>query len=692
MLNFQKLWSEMKGFTKPAILGLAAYILPLSVLANPVLENVSKGQVSVEQSTNNTTVNQTSSKALINWQSFKIGASQTTHFQQPAGGVALNRVNRLHGPPQINGRLTATGQVMFVSPAGFSFVNGTFVNVAAIINAAPNLSLSDQDFLNYYYQLANSFVLHNAIFTHGQKIAADNGLLALIGGAVGSDGMIEANIEYSGMFTITFAANELVSFAVDRQFYRNVGKVFISAKSASGILDRVINTDGIASIKSVYSKAGSIVLSGDPGGEKTEFNTIFFPLLQSFNEKNIDRPAVRHAVLFITTAMLKPQYEIEPVKSDAPILTENTENSASKLILTAKGGDVILQSVPAVMHESFFAARGAQPVVAAIKTNRQYDNINAIAEYAGFTNTTPDNSTHTFTTAARTLAENVTAEGANVTFAVANVPHDPSYVNINGTSSFAKETDELGSVQVAVNDVNPVELNVSEVEHDPSYVNVNGTSSFTKETSELGSVQVAMNDVNPVELTVSEVEHDPSYVNVNGTSSFTEETHTLGHSSVATQPIPEHELMLAFATVTTDNPPPTAKPVTTTAVATYTLPGNLLASVNAMYDIKVPAMTSNKTVISLEDGNITTAENVDNNQAEEIAASGNIVISDVIEDSPPPATLAENDIKPVDVPPAPSLTFAAYTYQTPDKDTEDSTIQTPFYVSSGTTNHEVTTY
>src|SRR3990167_8722612 len=88
-----------------------------STFANPVLDNVAAGNVSIQQTQTTTTVNQSSQKAIINWQSFNIAAPETTHFQQPADGIALNRISPAQGASQIYGRLTATGRIILVNPA-----------------------------------------------------------------------------------------------------------------------------------------------------------------------------------------------------------------------------------------------------------------------------------------------------------------------------------------------------------------------------------------------------------------------------------------------------------------------------------------------------------------------------------------------------------------------------------------------
>src|SRR5687767_9640262 len=60
-----------------------------TVFADPVLNNIASGQVTVQQTGDgNTLINQTSQKAILNWHSFNIAAPEHTHFQQPVNGVA----------------------------------------------------------------------------------------------------------------------------------------------------------------------------------------------------------------------------------------------------------------------------------------------------------------------------------------------------------------------------------------------------------------------------------------------------------------------------------------------------------------------------------------------------------------------------------------------------------------------------
>jgi autotransporter-associated beta strand protein len=193
--------------------------------------------------------------------------------------------------------LTATGQIILVNPAGIYFGPGSYVNVGGLIASTANIA--DQDFLNDYYHFANAPGYHGAVINQGTIIAADNGLVALIGGAVSNDGMIQANLGHivlgSGdAFTLTFSGNDLIGFAVDggvtsqavdkdgnvlRDGVKNSGTlitdgghIIISAKDASKVLDQAINMDGVAQTRSVYQVNGSIYLSADPDSGNIALN------------------------------------------------------------------------------------------------------------------------------------------------------------------------------------------------------------------------------------------------------------------------------------------------------------------------------------------------------------------------------------------------------------------------------------
>lgn len=258
------------------MVGLVALSGASGSFANPVLDSVAHGNVSVTQTPNTTTVNQTSQQAIIRWQSFNIGQHESTHFQQPAGGVALNRINPAQGPSSIYGRLTATGQIVLVNPAGIFFGPSAFVNVGGIV--ASTVDMSDQSFLSGQYRFDGTSPFNGSVVNEGTIIALNHGLVALLGNGVRNDGMIEAQLGQvvlasGSAFTMNFNGNQMISFSVDKKALEGVktggyisangGQVLITAKAAQGVLDHVINMDGIVEARSVAEHNGSIIISGD---------------------------------------------------------------------------------------------------------------------------------------------------------------------------------------------------------------------------------------------------------------------------------------------------------------------------------------------------------------------------------------------------------------------------------------------
>ncbi|TAK76329.1 MAG: filamentous hemagglutinin N-terminal domain-containing protein, partial [Gammaproteobacteria bacterium] len=251
-----------------------------SAYANPVVDHVAAGDVSVEQNSNSTVINQTSQKAIINWQSFNIAQPESTHFQQPAGGITLNRISPSQGPSSIYGRLTATGQIILMNPAGIFFGPTAYVNVGGMIATTGNMT--DHDFMNgnYHFSFVSPYS-GASIINEGQLIAADHGLIALVGPNVINHGLIQANLGQvvlasGNAFTIDFTGDQLVNFSIDEKasgsqtgithtgtIMANGGKVLVTAQSAQAVLDNVINIEGVVQARSVGVRNGEIILSGD---------------------------------------------------------------------------------------------------------------------------------------------------------------------------------------------------------------------------------------------------------------------------------------------------------------------------------------------------------------------------------------------------------------------------------------------
>ncbi len=101
---------------------LSATGAPLEAL--PVGGTTVAGHGQITQSGSTLTVDQTSSRLAIDWQSFNIAAGQSVLFKQPSSqAIALNRVLG-QDPSVILGNLSANGQVFVLNPNGVLFGRG----------------------------------------------------------------------------------------------------------------------------------------------------------------------------------------------------------------------------------------------------------------------------------------------------------------------------------------------------------------------------------------------------------------------------------------------------------------------------------------------------------------------------------------------------------------------------------------
>ncbi|MHB1946895.1 MAG: beta strand repeat-containing protein [Gammaproteobacteria bacterium] len=277
-----------------AIVFLGAIVIMGTAFANPQGGVVSSGSATIQQTPGNTVIQQNSQQAIINWQSFNIGSSETTHFQQPTGGVALNRINPQQGASQIFGQLTSTGQIILINQAGIYFGPTAHVDVGSII--ASTSDMSDANFLAGKYIFDQPSPYNGSIINEGTIRAANYGLVALVGTGVRNDGTIQANLgnvvlASGSKFTIDMTGDGLVNFTVDQgsttqgvdqngaalkdgvantgSVIADGGKILMTAQAAQGVLDNVINMSGVAQAHSVAQKNGVIILQGDNEGTVT---------------------------------------------------------------------------------------------------------------------------------------------------------------------------------------------------------------------------------------------------------------------------------------------------------------------------------------------------------------------------------------------------------------------------------------
>ncbi|MDI9396965.1 MAG: filamentous hemagglutinin N-terminal domain-containing protein [Candidatus Pacebacteria bacterium] len=105
-----------------------------TVQANPVGEQVVAGAAGFERVGGALTITQGTDRAVINWNSFSIGAGEITKFVQPnSSSAVLNRVITANNPSAIYGTLQANGQVYLINPAGVFIGPGGLVDTAGFV-------------------------------------------------------------------------------------------------------------------------------------------------------------------------------------------------------------------------------------------------------------------------------------------------------------------------------------------------------------------------------------------------------------------------------------------------------------------------------------------------------------------------------------------------------------------------------
>jgi len=129
-----------------------------------------------------------SPNAVLNWQSFSIGAQNTVHFAQAdAASKVLNRVVG-NDPSQILGALTSNGSVWLINPNGVLFGQGARIDVGGLV--ASTMALSNADFLAGRARFDGAGGLIREVRNEGAITTTFGGRVWLVGRPVSNAGTI----------------------------------------------------------------------------------------------------------------------------------------------------------------------------------------------------------------------------------------------------------------------------------------------------------------------------------------------------------------------------------------------------------------------------------------------------------------------------------------------------------------------
>ena len=178
--------------------------------ANPTGGSVAQGSASFNTSGSHLTINQTSANAFINWQSFNIGAGETTTFVQPSSSsLVWNQINDAN-PSQILGNLNANGYVVLQNANGFYIGGQAAISTHGLVlttASTPALDLSGGGAWDFAAPAPTAQIIN-----YGRINIAGGGSAFLIASDIENNGTISAPGGQIGLYA---GQKVLVSMAPD---------------------------------------------------------------------------------------------------------------------------------------------------------------------------------------------------------------------------------------------------------------------------------------------------------------------------------------------------------------------------------------------------------------------------------------------------------------------------------------------
>jgi filamentous hemagglutinin family protein len=274
--EFKPLWATLIASGMGAFLqvGLAQAQVP-AVHQLPTGGQVAAGVASIAQANAVMGINQSSAKAVINWQTFDVGSQAKVNIVQPSSNsFLLNRV-QTNSPSQIFGQINANGQVILVNPSGIYFSPTARVDVGGLV--ATTHSIADADFMAGSLKFNRNGATASVV-NEGSLSASLGGYIALLAPEVRNTGVVVAQkgtvaLAAGQAFELQFdkplsLANVLVTPATVAALVENGhaveapgGLIILSAHAANQLQGGVVKNSGSLKANALVQRNGRIVLS-----------------------------------------------------------------------------------------------------------------------------------------------------------------------------------------------------------------------------------------------------------------------------------------------------------------------------------------------------------------------------------------------------------------------------------------------
>jgi filamentous hemagglutinin family protein len=242
---------------------LPAALSHAQVQVLPTGATVVQGQATIATQGNQMTIHN-SANAVLNWQSFSIGAGQSVRFEQPStSSQVLNRVMG-RDASQIAGQLSSNGGVWLLNPYGVLFGPQSRVDVAGLV--ASTLNISNADWQARRFSLTGGEAA-GPLVNQGQLRAGSGGHVLLLGGKPGvrNEGLIDApggQVLLAAGASIDLADSQTpqlgVRISAPAGEALNLGQVLASGGHIS-LQAAMVNQQGIVRADSLQSGPGGSV-------------------------------------------------------------------------------------------------------------------------------------------------------------------------------------------------------------------------------------------------------------------------------------------------------------------------------------------------------------------------------------------------------------------------------------------------
>jgi len=237
--------------------------------ANPTGGTVAQGAASISSAGSQLTVNVATTTAAINWQSFNIGAGETTTFVQPSSSsVVWNQIND-GNPSQIMGSLNANGYVILQNQNGFAVGGAAAISAHGLImttSATPPPNLAGGGSWTF-----NAPPLSAKIINLGQINITGGGSAFLIANDIENQGTVSAPGGKIGLYAgeqvlVSQSADGLAlstSVTLPQGSVDNEGNLIANAESIAAQAQTVNQSDLVQANSAQYVNGSIELVAGD---------------------------------------------------------------------------------------------------------------------------------------------------------------------------------------------------------------------------------------------------------------------------------------------------------------------------------------------------------------------------------------------------------------------------------------------